>query len=292
MRSELPVLALLAVAGISLPATEPSPFKALEARMGGRLGVRAVDTGTGRVLAWRDGQRFRMCSTFKLLLAAQVLQRVDRGQERLDRVLPYGKGDLLPYAPVTARHLAEGGMSLGDLCAAMVTTSDNTAANLVLAASGGPGAFTTFVRSLGDPVTRLDRNEPSLNRVSGDLDTTTPRAMAADVQKVVLGQALSPASRSRLEGWLLGNTVGGARLRAGVPADWRVADKTGTGELGAVNDIGVLFPPGRAPIVMAVYASGSRKRPAELEAGLAEVARIVAKALESGEFRTEAAGRP
>jgi beta-lactamase class A len=292
VRFALPALTLLAAAGILLSAAEPSPFKVLEARMGGRLGVRAVDTGTGRVLAWRDGQRFRMCSTFKLLLAAQVLQRVDRGQERLDRVLPYGKGDLLPYAPVTARHVAEGGMTIGDLCAAMVTTSDNTAANLLLAASGGPRAFTAFARSLGDPVTRLDRNEPSLNRASGDLDTTTPRAMADDVREVVLGQALSPASRSRLEGWLLGNTVGDARLRAGVPAGWRVADKTGTGGQGAVNDIGVLFPAGRAPIVVAVYTTGSRKGPAELEAGLAEVARIVAKALESGEFRSEALGRP
>lgn len=276
MPLRLRILGAPALAGALLYPAAPSPFAALEARCGGRLGVVAVDTGTGRTLAWRGRERFLMCSTFKLLLVAQVLHRVDAGEERLDRVVPYGRSDLIPWAPVCERHLAEGGLTVEALCEAAIEQSDNTAANLLLAASGGPRALTAYARSLGDRTTRLDRTEPALNRRSGLRDTTTPEAMAATVRRVVLGTALSGASRERLGAWLLANATGGARIRAGVPAGWRVEDKTGTGERGATNDIGVLLPPGRAPIVLVVYTYGSSRPRAEVEGALAGAARIVA----------------
>ena len=237
----------------------------IEARAGGRLGVFVRDTGTGATLARRADERFPMCSTFKLLAAAAALKRVDKGQERLDRTIAFGPSDLLEYAPISKTHVAEGGMTLAEACAAAIDWSDNTAANLILQAIGGPEGFTRFVRSLGDEVTRLDRNEPSLNESTpGDeRDTTSPRAMAEDMRKVLLGQTLSEASRLQLEAWLIGDKVGDKRLRAGLPPSWRIGDKTGSGDHGTANTIAIIRPPGQAPIVAAVYYTES---PAPMDA--------------------------
>jgi beta-lactamase class A len=231
----------------------------IEARAGGRLGVFVRDTGTGSTLAHRADERFPMCSTFKLLAAAAALKRVDGGQERLDRTIAFGPGDLLSYAPVSKTHVAEGGMTLAEACAAAIDWSDNTAANLILQTIGGPPGFTGFARSLGDEVTRLDRNEPGLNEAApGDeRDTTSPRAMAEDIQKVLLGQTLSEASRVQLEVWLVADRVGDKRLRAGLPASWRIGDKTGSGDHGTANTIAIIRPPGAAPIIAAVYYTES-----------------------------------
>ena len=227
----------------------------LETTAGGRLGVAVLDPQTGAKLLHRADERFPMCSTFKLLAAAAVLERVDAGQEVLERFIPFGKADLLDYAPVTKAHLAAGGMTLGDLCAAAIEWSDNTAANLILTAIGGPAGFTAFARSLGDTVTRLDRNEPTLSTaIPGDpRDTTSPLAMARDLDAVLLGAALTQASKTRLEAWLIADKVGDARLRAGLPHDWGIGDKTGTGDHGTANTIAILRPPGRAPLLAAVY---------------------------------------
>ena len=231
----------------------------IEERQGGRLGVFVRDTGSGATIAHRADERFPMCSTFKLLAAAAALKRVDEGAERLDRTITYGPGDLLDYAPVAKAHAAEGVMTLADLCAAAIDWSDNTAANLVLQAIGGPAGFTQFARSLGDNVTRLDRNEPSLNEaIPGDpRDTTSPRAMAEDMQKVLPGDALSDASRRQLQTWLIGDKVGDRRLRAGLPPSWRIGDKTGSGERGSTNTIAILWPPERAPLIATVYYTES-----------------------------------
>ncbi len=231
----------------------------IEARGGGRLGVFARDTGTGSTIEHRADERFPMCSTFKLLTAAAALKRVDEGAERLDRTIAYGPGDLLDYAPITKAHVAEGCMTVADLCAAAIDWSDNTAGNLVLQTIGGPAGFTAFARSLGDEVTRLDRNEPSLNEALPEdpRDTTSPRAMAADMQKVLLDGALSEASRRQLEAWLVDDKVGGKRLRAGLPPSWRIGDKTGSGERGSTNTIAIIWPPGRAPLIATVYYTGS-----------------------------------
>jgi beta-lactamase class A len=231
----------------------------IETREGGRLGVFVRDTGTGSTLEHHADERFPMCSTFKLLAAAAALKRVDEGAERLDRRIAYGPSDLLNYAPIAKAHVAEGAMTLADLCAAAIDWSDNTAANLVLQAIGGPAGFTQFARSLGDSVTRLDRNEPSLNEATpGDKrDTTSPRAMAEDMGQVLMSDALSEASRRQLEAWLIDDKVGDKRLRAGLPPSWRIGDKTGSGDNGTTNTIAIIWPPGRTPIIATVYYTES-----------------------------------
>jgi beta-lactamase class A len=252
-------------------------LRAIEATLGGRLGVAAIDTGHGRRVVYRDQERFPMCSTFKVLLGAQVLSRVDAGQEQLDRVIPYGAADLLDYAPVTRAHVAEGGMTVDALTAAAVEQSDNTAANLLLATLGGPAGLTQYVRSIGDSVTRLDRLEPTLNSAEpGDnRDTTTPGAMLKDLQVVLLDTALARPSRDRLVSWLVGGTTGDTKLRAGLPAGWRVGDKTGTGAHGSNNDVALAWPPSGPPVVIAAYSVGSSATQAARDAALAEVARVV-----------------
>ncbi len=263
--------------------TAEERLKVLETTAGRRLGVAALDTGTGRCVAYRAGERFAMCSTFKLALAGAVLARVDAGKESLDRRLAYTSADLLAYAPITREHAKEGSMSVGALCAAAVEVSDNTAANLLLRTLGGPAGFTRYVRTLGDAVTRLDRDEPTLNgNEPGDArDTTTPAAMVATMKALLLGDALSPASRLQLQTWLMACTTGTARLRAGVPPAWRAGDKTGSGLNGAVNDLAILWPPGRAPILIAAYSSGLEGSDDDRNALLAEVARIVTSTFET-----------
>jgi beta-lactamase class A len=269
-RNRRSFLAALTVTALSLPArAAPSTEERLalankrladmEAREGGRLGVFVRDTGAGATIEHRADERFPMCSTFKLLAAAAALKRVDQGAERLDRKIAYGPSDLLEYAPVAKAHVAEGGMTVADLCAAAIDWSDNTAGNLILESIGGPSGFTEFARSLGDPVTRLDRNEPTLNEsLPGDpRDTTSPRAMAGAMQKVLAGDALSGASRSQLQTWLIGDKVGDKRLRAGLPPSWRIGDKTGTGDRGSTNAVAIIWPPGRAPLIATVYYTGS-----------------------------------
>ncbi len=227
----------------------------IEARASGRLGVAVIDSGDSRQFAHRADERFPMCSTSKALAAAAVLKRVDAGRESLDRKIAYGPADLLEYAPVTRAHVGDGAMSLGELCAAAIAWSDNTAGNLVLESIGGPPAVTALARSLGDETTRLDRNEPALNSaIPGDpRDTATPMAMAADLNRLFVGDALSEASRRQLEAWMVADKVGDKRLRAGLPTSWGIGDKTGSGDHGTANAIAILRPPGRAPLFVAVY---------------------------------------
>ena len=221
-----------------------------------------------------------MCSTFKFLAAAAVLKRVDEKKEKLERFVPYGAKEILEYAPVTKEHLKDGGMTLGALCAAAIEQSDNTAGNLLLNAIGGPAGLTNFVRTLGDRVTRLDRIEPELNSaIPGDeRDTTTPAAICSDMQRL-LGDALSETSRRQLEDWLQHNETGGEMIRAGVPKNWIIGDKTGRGSNGATNDIAIMRPPGRAPILLTIYSVGSTATPNDRAAAVAEVAKIVAESM-------------
>jgi len=272
------LLALLLLATVLQAQSAASRLTAIEKQLGCRLGVAALDTASGKRVDFRSSERFAMCSTFKLLLAAAVLTRVDRGQERLDRPISYGPADLLEWAPVTREHVKDGRMSVSDLCAASIQLSDNTAANLLLKSLGGPQAFTAYVRTLGDKVTRLDRNEPSLNDAApGDArDTTSPSAMLDSMQKVLLGSALSPASRKLLDDWLAGTQTGAGRLRAGLPKTWRVGHKTGTGGLGnSTNDIAIAWPPGRAPVLVCAYLTECKAPIAEREGALADAARII-----------------
>lgn len=277
------VLAGLAAAAL-LPALPASAAMAaaddaladLERRGGGRLGVFALDTGSGRSLAHRADERFLMCSTTKLASVAAVLARVDAGSERLDRRVPYTAGTIaVGTAPDTEAHLAEGGMSVEALCRAAIVHSDNGAANLLFASLGGPAAVTRFARGLGDPASRFDRVEPALNRPDGERDTTTPRAFAGLTRALLLGDALSPASRARLDGWTVACETGAKRIRAGVPKGWTVGDKTGTAGPVA-DDVALLRPPNRAPIVVAAYCDAPGLDAAAREAVLREVGAIAA----------------
>jgi beta-lactamase class A len=248
----------------------------LEIKAQGRLGVHILDTATGQEYGYRSDERFMMLSSFKLLASALVLHRVDAGHESLERRIPYSKEDLVTWSPVTEKHADGAGMTLAQLCEATITTSDNTAANLILSSYGGPAALTAYARQLGDTITRLDRFEPKLNvkHADGVMDTTSPRAMVGTMLKVVLGDALTLQSRNRLQQWLLSNTTGGQRLKAGLPTDWRVGDKTGTNQTDA-NDIGVIWPPKRAPVLVAVYLAESQANSQIKDATIAAVGRLV-----------------
>lgn len=272
---------LLAASTASLRSDPPNQIAAVESRLGGRIGVAALDSGSGKRVDYRADQRFPMCSTFKFLAAAAVLKRVDEKKEKLDRFVPYAAKDILEYAPVTKAHLGEGGMTLGALCAAAIEQSDNTAGNLLLDAIGGPSGLTNFARNLGDSTTRLDRKEPELNSVNpGDeRDTTTPAAMLVCMRQLLIGTTLSPSSCHQLEAWLQANETGAAMIRAGVPKDWLVGDKTGRGASGATNDIAMMRPPGRAPILLTIYSMGSTATPPDRAAAIAEVAKIVTESL-------------
>ena len=268
-----------ALPALAMPSALPA-LRQLEARLGGRIGLAALDTGSGKSLSWRAVERFAMCSSFKWLLAAAILARVEQGRLTLEQIIPYSAGALLEHSPVTKAHLREGGMSIGALCAAMVEVSDNGAANLLLARIGGPAGYTRYLRALGDTVTRLDRNEPSLNsNLPGDArDTTTPDAMLRNMKRILTENALRPSSREKLLDWLRKSQTGANRLRAGLPANWTEGDKTGTGNRGATVDNAILWPPNRPPILVTAYLSGSDKPVKALEAGLAEIGRLVARA--------------
>ena len=257
----------------------PNALRDIEATARGRLGVHIIDTGTGRELGWRSDERFLMLSSFKLIASALVLARADRGEDSLERRIRYRQQDLVRWSPVTEKYVGGDGLSLAQLCEATMTTSDNTAANLILASYGGPAALTAFARQLGDTVTRHDRTEPELNvrSTSGEaLDTTSPRAMANTVRKLLLGDALQPSSRNRLMQWLLANTTGGKRLRAGVPASWSVGEKTGTAGNDA-NDIGIAFPPMRAPLIVTAYLAESATDSSTRDSALASVGRLLTR---------------
>jgi beta-lactamase class A len=253
----------------------------IEVESAGRLGVAVLDTLSGERTGHRLDERFPMCSTFKLLAAAAVLARVDAQRERLDRRITFAASEVVVNSPVTKDRHGGTGMSLAELCEAAMTVSDNTAGNLLLASLGGPAGLTAFARSLGDAVTRLDRIEPELNEaIPGDpRDTTTPGAMLANLHTLALGHTLSAKSREQLVEWLVGNKTGDTRLRAGVPAGWRVGDKTGAGENGTTNDVGLIWPPDRAPVIVAVYLTGTSATGERRNATLAAVGRAVTSAL-------------
>ena len=221
-----------------------------------------------------------MCSTHKFISVTAVLAHASTGASCISTsASPMAPPIFLSYAPITRAHVAEGSMTLGALCAAALEWSDNTAANLLLAQIGGPAGWTRFARSIGDTVSRLDRTEPTLNSaIPGDpRDTTSPSAMLGDLNRVLLGNALTEASRQQLENWMLAGTITGPLLKAGLPKDWRVADKSGSGDHGTRNDIGIILRPQAAPILATVYYSNSPAPMPEQNAIIAAVGRIIAE---------------
>jgi beta-lactamase class A len=294
-RSVLGAALLLPLAGCATPAPptpvppaaapQPAPVRTdrmaeLEQRFDARLGVYAVDTGTGRELAYRADERFAMCSVFKALAAAAVLHRTP--PEYLDKRVHFTEADLVRPSRVAEQHVADG-MTIRELCDAAVRYSDNTAGNLLLAEIGGPPGITEFARSLGDEVSRLDRPEPEVNTaIPGDeRDTTTPRAITSCFRALALGDHLDPNDRALFTEWLVGNTTGDERIRAGMPPGWRVGDKTGTGSYGTANDVAVVWPPDAAPIAMAVLTSRAAVDATPNNALLAEASAVVVQELGS-----------
>jgi beta-lactamase class A len=255
-------------------------FNSIEERTGGRLGVAALNTANGAWLTHRASERFAMCSTFKWVLGADILSRVQAGAFALDAQVRYSTVDLLEYAPVTRANVARGWMTIEELCAAAVEQSDNTAANLLLRLVDGPVGLTAFVRTQGDTTTRFDRTEPALNIVlNGDQrDTTTPEAMANTMRTLLLtDSALTQASRDKLIGWLVQSQTGAGRLRAGLPGAWRVGDKTGTSGRGQANDVAIGWPPNGAPILIACFVDSPAVDDAMRNAAHADVARVIAE---------------
>jgi beta-lactamase class A len=265
------------------PTARPGPaalagLAELETRFDARLGLYAVHTGSGRELAHRADERFPLCSTFKVLAVAAMLARTP--PEHLQARIRYSASDVVENSPVTSRHVGDG-LTVAELCDAAIRYSDNTAGNLLLDDIGGPGGVTDYARLLGDGVTRLDRRETELNTAipGDDRDTTSPRAIAGDLRELVLGERLDPADRALLTDWLLGNTTSSTRIRAGLPPDWRVGDKTGAGSYGTVNDVAVAWPPDGAPIVLAVLSTRDGSEEQGDNALIAQAAAITAAEL-------------
>lgn len=250
-------------------------FAALEASAGGRIGVAALNTGTGARINHRANERFAFCSTFKLVAASAILKKAAGEHGLLERRVVYAESDLAKYSPVTSQHVGEG-MAVADICAAALQYSDNTAANLMIRLLGGPNAVTGFARSIGDETFRLDRMETELNTaVPGDpRDTTTPWAMMTDLQRAALGDLLGAPERDQLVTWMRGCTTGQKRIRAAVPTGWPVADKTGSGDYGTTNDIAVVWPPGQAPIVLVVYFTQKTADAPSRDEVVAEAAKV------------------
>lgn len=253
-------------------------FAALEGTYGARLGVYAMDTGSGIALGYRADERFAFCSTFKTLAVAAVLHA--NPLSHLDQRVRYSAADIDSISPITKDHVATG-MTIRQLCDAAIRYSDGTAGNLLMRDLGGPARLTAYLRGLGDTVSRMDRYEPGLNRDRpGDpRDTTSPRAVAEDYRKLVLGEALPADKRALVLDWLIRTTTGTQRIPAGVPRGWRVAHKTGTGDYGRANDIAVAWPPGAAPLVMAIMSDRPGYHTDPKDALVADAAACVASAL-------------
>lgn len=279
MKARAVAIALLVLAGITAPAAANPVVHAaadVEAELGGRVGVVLQQHGEPPAASYRAQERFPMTSTFKALLCGAVLAQVDAGKQDLQSLIPYGPEVLVPYSPVTEKY-AGGGMTVGDLCHAAITLSDNTAANLILQSMGGPAGLTSFLRTTGDEVSRLDRWEPALNEaLPGDLrDSTTPQAIVDTLDRLLLGNVLSPASRKQLEDWMIADQVADSLIRASLPPHWIIGDKTGSGEQGSRAIVALIRPVQGTPWVVSIYLTGSH---ADLDArnqGIAKIGKSV-----------------
>jgi len=263
------------------PETLADQLRTLESSANGRLGVALIDSGSLRQISYRGDERFAMASTFKALVAAAVLQRSVEQPDLLNKHIQYQQSELVTYSPVTGKHLQQG-MTVAELCAAAVELSDNSAANFLLREMGGPQAITALARGLGDKQTRLDRWETALNSaIPGDeRDTSTPNAMAGNLQQLALGKALPAAQQQQLIRWLKQSKTGAQSIRAGVPTGWEVGDKTGAGGYGTTNDLAILWPPQGKPLVLAVYFTQHNPQAEARRDVLASATRMVLAAWE------------
>ena len=251
----------------------------IEQHLGARLGIAILDEESGQRWAYQADQRFPMCSTFKVLASSAFLARVDRGEDSLDRRVAISEQDLVSYSPLTETRLAGQGMTMAEICEAALTLSDNTAGNIILQSIGGPSGVTEFARSLGDDVSRLDRWETDLNEalVGDERDTTSPNAMTETLSELLIGNTLAENSRLQLRDWMIANKTGDAKLRAGLPHDWLVGDKTGGGNNGTMADVAIVWPANRQPLIVAVYMTETNASFDDRNAGIAEVAKTLSE---------------
>lgn len=256
-------------------------IEATETRLVARIGVTINVLNSERIWEYNSDDRFPMSSTFKTVACAALLKRVDNGVEELSRVVTFTEENLVSYSPVTENRVGNEGMTLDELCEATITLSDNTAGNLVLEAIGGPEGFTEFTKSLGDDLTQLNRWETDLNEaIPGDRrDTTTPNAMAALLEELLFGDVLSGDSKNQLETWLKGNAVGDALLRAGIPDDWEIGDKTGAGGYGSRSIAAIMWPPTGNPIISTIYITETEASFEDRNLAIAEIGRVIAQAI-------------
>ncbi|HYC96771.1 class A beta-lactamase [Brevundimonas sp.] len=270
-------------ADVASPKSIAVDFAPLEARHGGRLGFTAQVPGGDRV-DWRSSERFVYCSTFKMYLAAATLERVQRGEERLDRPVPVTAADMVSHAPVSEPAIGSS-LTIETLCKAVVEVSDNPAANILIRELGGLDALRAWYRSIGDQSTTVDRLEPMMNRLDGDKDTITPAQSAANLERLFVSAEtpLTAENETRLLRWMFDSPTGMDRIKAGVPAGWRVAHKTGTGGYGPTNDIGLAYPPSADPVVIAAYFHGtSDSTPEQRDTVIADATRMALAALGHG----------
>jgi beta-lactamase class A len=248
------------LANKNLSSLVEEKFKNLETSFEGRIGLYAINTANNQTIQYRALERFPVQSTFKVMAVSDILKKSETDNSLLKQKITYTKQDLVFWSPITEKHVADG-MTIFDLCAAAMMYSDNTATNLIVKKLGGPQAVTAFARSIGDNTFRVDGWEPDLNSNPNDLrDTSTPKVMEKSLQKLTLGNALTSSKRNQLVTWMKGNTTGDTRIRAGVPKGWIVADKTGAGnDYGISNDIGIIWPPNCAPIVITIYSGHNKK---------------------------------
>ena len=252
------------------------PYQLLEKSSDGMLGVAAIDTGSNEKLNYNGNKRFPFCSTFKFMLAAAILKKSQVNHGLLEKKLHYTKQDLIGWSPITRKNLS-GGMTVKQLCRAAITQSDNAAANLLMRLLGGPQAVTRFARSIGDKHFNLVRWETALNTaIPGDVrDTTTPLSMTNSLKAIVFGGVLTTKNKQLIKSWLLENETGAKRIRAGAPRGWVIGDKTGTGDYGSTNDIGIIWPPKCNPIVISLYFTRHKKHAAIDEKTLVEATRLI-----------------
>lgn len=265
----------------AVATVRPLDLSALEARHGGRIGLAVLDTADGAALAWRGEERFVYCSTFKMYLAAATFLRVQAGQERLDRAIPITRADMINHAPTTEPAIGST-LTIEQLMEGTVGLSDNPAANILIREMGGLDALRAFYRGIDDDSTRVDRLEPEMNRLDGDKDTILPVQSVRNLERLLVSgdTPLSAESKALLTRWMVETPTGPGRIKAGVPAGWTVAHKTGTGGYGPVNDIGVLTPPSGRPVVLAIYYHATRdSNPDAREGVIAEATRLALKAL-------------
>lgn len=279
----IPALILTVAASIAFGQAESltDVIRAIEGKLDARIGVAVNILASDMSWEYRSDERFPLSSTFKPIACAALLHRVDAGQDNLERKVYYAEEELVTYSPVTQNRWGPAGMTLSELCEATITVSDNTAGNLILEAIGGPAAVTGFARVAGDELTRLDRWETALNEaIPGDVrDTTTPAAMAYLLETLLFGDLLTLDSRNRLKHWLQGNKVGDALLRAGIPRDWEIGDKTGAGGYGSRSVAAVMWPPNGDPVIATIYITETDSSFEERNAAIADIGRAIAKAL-------------